>query len=146
MSLEINLEDFPNLLSVFEEIERGELRRSFPSVDPELENLLDRERKQRAFTTLEGKPEGRNTDRELSKQDRRQRTSSAKKKTNGISNDWLLVALETIDQRTIPVLPAVFGVANHSCANGTKGCTFLGLHALPKTVLYNITGTFRRLT
>lgn len=63
MSLEINLEDFPNLLSVFEEIERRELRRSFPSVDPELENLLNRERKLRAFTTLEGKPEGRNTDR-----------------------------------------------------------------------------------
>ena len=79
MSLEINLEDFPNLLSVFEEIERRELRRSFPSVDPELENLLNRERKPRAFTTLEGKPEGPNTGRELSKQDGRQRTSSAKK-------------------------------------------------------------------
>ena len=79
MSLEINLEDFPNLLSVFEEIERRELRRSFPSVDPELENLLNRERKPRAFTTLEGKPEERNTDPELSKQDGRQRTSSVKK-------------------------------------------------------------------
>ena len=79
MSLEINLEDFPNLLSVFEEIERRELRRSFPSVDPELENLLNRERKPRAFTTLEGKPEERNTDPELSKQDGRERTSSAKK-------------------------------------------------------------------
>lgn len=79
MSLEINLEDFPNLLSVFEEIERRELRRSFPSVDPELENLLNRERKPRAFTTLEGKPEGRNTDRKLSEQDGRQRTSSVKK-------------------------------------------------------------------
>ena len=79
MSLEINLEDFPNLLSVFEEIERRELRRSFPSADPEVENLLDRERKPSAFTTLEGRPEGPNTDRELSKQDGRQRTSSAKK-------------------------------------------------------------------
>jgi len=78
MSLEINLEDFPNLLSVFEEIEQRELRRSFPSVDPELGNL-NRERKPRAFTTLEGKPEGCNTDRELSKQDGRQRTSSVQK-------------------------------------------------------------------
>ncbi|CAH3117700.1 unnamed protein product [Porites lobata] len=64
MSLEINLEDFPNLLSVFEEIERRELRRSFPSADPEVENLLDRERKPSAFTTLEGRPEGPNTDRD----------------------------------------------------------------------------------
>ena len=79
MSLEINLEDFPNLVSVFEEIERRELQRSFPSADPEVENLLDRERKPRAFTTLEGRPEGPNTVRELSKQDGRQRTSSAKK-------------------------------------------------------------------
>lgn len=78
MSLEINLEDFPNLLSVFKEIEQRELRRSFPSVDPELGNLLNRERKPRAFTTLEGKPEARNTDRELSKQDGRPKTSSLK--------------------------------------------------------------------
>ena len=65
---------------------------------------------------------------------------------DSVSNDWLLVALETIDQRPIRIVPAVFGVANHLCANGTKGCTFLGLHALSKTVLYNITGTVRRLT
>ena len=50
MSLEINLEDLPNLLSVFEEIEQRELRSSIPIVDPELGNLLNRERKPRAFT------------------------------------------------------------------------------------------------